>query len=174
MKKALVRARWLILYVVTVAALLWWYEIRPASVASRQLQGMWRALEGTTPNERFRDSYLHVHDDETWLLYPFADKWNVVRSRITVRPADNFFVVQRAIGFDYGNTRETEYIVCLKNDELYLVRGLAQFDPAMQNTIEKLRRVDSMPEDALEAVEAYLDRRARMSSDEPGCAGQEN
>jgi hypothetical protein len=110
------------------------------------------------PNERLGKSYLHVDDNETWLVYPLSGEWNVQRSRITVRPANGFFVVSHAFGFDYGNTRETEYIVYQKNDELYILRGLAQLDSVKQNKIEKLRSGDSLPSDAMQSIQEYLDR----------------
>jgi hypothetical protein len=164
----------LILYVATIAALLWWYEIRPAWMGSRQLQGTWREIEGVMPNERLGESYFHVNDDETWFVYPRNGKWDVQRSRIAIRPADHFFVVRRAFGFDYGNTRETEYVVFLKNNELYVLRGLSPFDPVTECTIEKRSRVDSMPGDAAESIQAYLNRIAPAPSDEQAPAVENN
>jgi hypothetical protein len=154
--------------------MIWWYEFRPTTLASQNFQGTWRIMEGIIPDERPGESYLHVDNNETWLLYAGRDGWNIQRSRIKLRPAENFFVVERAFGFDYGNTREAEYIVCLKNDDLYTVRGLARFDPVREYTIEKLRRVDSLPTDATDSIQQYLDRiRARpKKSDEPGHVGR--
>ncbi len=127
-------------------------------MATRKIQGTWRVVEGVIPNERLGEAYLHVDDNETWFVYPLSGKWDVQRSHITIRPADGFFVVRRAFGFDYGNTRETEYIVCLKNDELYVLRGLARLDSVRENSIEKLRSVDSLPTDARKSIQEYLER----------------
>lgn len=155
--RAILKFRWLLLYTATVTTMIWWYEFRPARIASQRIQGTWRQIEGLIPNERLGDAYRHVDENEAWLAYPFCGEWNVQRSRITIRPADGFFVVRRAFGFDYGNTRETEYVVFLKNDELYILRGLARFDSVMENTVEKLRRIDALPTDARQSIHQYLD-----------------
>ena len=113
-------------------------------------------VEGVIPDERLGKSYMQIDDNETWLAYPLSGEWNVQRNRITISRADNFFLVRRAFGFDHENTRETEYIVCLKNDEMYILRGLARLDSVRENTIEKRRRVDSLPTDAQERIREYL------------------
>jgi hypothetical protein len=101
------------------------------------------------------------------------DKWEVQRSRITVRPADNFFVVRRAFGFDYGNTRETEYILHIKNDEMYILRGLARLDSVRENTVEKLRSVDSLPDGARDSIQEYLHRISIVSSNNQCTSGRD-
>tara|TARA_R110002020_G_scaffold53838_7_gene150172 strand:+ start:509 stop:988 length:480 start_codon:yes stop_codon:yes gene_type:complete len=152
------------MYGVTVATMIWWYEFHPVQLAEREIQGTWRAVEGVIPDERSGDSFLHVKDNETWLVYPLGDKWEVQRSRITVRPADNFFVVRREFGFDYGNTRETEYIVHIKKDEMYILRGLSRLDSVRVNTIDKLRSGDSLPDGASISIQEYLQRVTNESS----------
>ncbi len=156
MMRAIVKLRWVFLYAITVLTIIWWYEFRPAQLASWKLQGDWQSVEGVIPNEQLGESYLHIDDNETWFVYPASDKWNVQRSRITLKQADNFFVVRRSFGFDYGNTRETEYIVCFKNDEVYMLRGLARLDSVKERSVEKLRRVDSLPDKAMECIREYL------------------
>lgn len=127
-------------------------------MALLKIQGTWREVDGMIPNERLGDSYVHVDDNESWLVYPLNGEWNVQRSRIRIRPADGFFIVRLAFGFDHGNTRETEYIVYMKNDELYILRGLARFDTVKRNTIEKLRSSGSLPSDAMQSIQEYLER----------------
>jgi hypothetical protein len=165
--RTLRRFGWPILYVTTVAAMLWWYEIRPANNAVEQMQGAWQVVEGEFPDQQFTDDYLYIDRNETWSVYPKPDRATVHRSRIEVRPADNFFVVRRAFGFDYGNTRETEYIVCLKNHQLYILRGLAQLESVRKTSVEKLRRVDALPDEVEQSIKKYLDRIERAAPDEP-------
>jgi hypothetical protein len=84
------------------------------------------------------------------------------RSRVEIRPADNFFVVRRSFGFDYGhrNPRETEYVVCLKECKLCLVHGLATLDSVTEKSITELRSIDDLPADAKRAIDNYLKRRS--------------
>lgn len=156
--------RWVLLYAITVSAMVWWYEFRPAWNAARQIQGNWCEVEGRIPDERLGDSFMQITGDDTWRVYPFHGQWEVQRSRITVRPAENFFVVRRAFGFDYGTTRETEYILCIKGDGLYVLRGLATLDSVRDYTAVKLQRVDSLPDGAGDSIREYLERLSAASS----------
>jgi hypothetical protein len=98
--------------------------------------------------------YFHVVGSDTWLTYPRRSKWTASRSRISIRPADDFFIVRREFGFDYGNTRETEYIIRLANNRLYLVRGMAALDSMMERKIEKLRSIKELPAQTLRRIES--------------------
>ena len=155
--KTLVAVRrfgWLLLYTVTILGIIWWYKIRPSWEAHRQLQGTWQFTEGFVHEERLKETYFQVVGSETWLTYPLRSKWTGSRSRISVQPADDFFIVRREIGSDYGrNIRETEYIVRLANDRLYLVRGMATLDAMKERKIEKLRRIKQLPPQALQWIE---------------------
>lgn len=163
--REILRARWFIVYLTTVVGLIWFYEFRPVGQAWTGIQGTWRIVQGEIPDEKLGESYFQVAGSETWLVYPDSDGWGVQRSRIAVKPADGFFLVKRAFGFDSGNTRETEYIVFRRDDELYIIRGLAEFDPVKERTVEKLRSVESLPDDARESIKEYL---RRADAESPG------
>ncbi len=147
---------WLLLYAATVAGIVWWYEIRPSQRAHRQLQGTWQYTEGMGHEERLKEVYFQVVGSDTWLTYPLRAKWIASRSRISIRPANDFFIVRRESGGEYGggrNTRETEYIIRLANDRLYFVRGMATLDPMQERKIEKLRSIEQLPPEADRIIE---------------------
>lgn len=154
----LFKIRWILLYVFTISALIWWYEFRPIQTASMKMQGDWQWSEGKLPNEQLLEKYLHVDKSESWFVYPLRDEWHVQRNRLTINRADDFFVVRRAFGFDHGTTRETEYVVCLKNDGLYILRGLTRLDSVLTPSVEKLRSVRSLPDNAKKEIEEYLSK----------------
>lgn len=149
---------WLLIYVTTVVGMYWWYEIRPRTQATQQLQGTWQLQDGDRFNPQAQEIYLHIDGDEAWWAYPQPDGWFLSRSRIQLKMTDEFFVVDRAIGFDYGTTRESEFIVYLRNGRLYTVRGLAKLDPADEFEIQQLHRTDNLPASAKQAVAEYLER----------------
>lgn len=163
--RASFRFFWPVLYLTTVAGMIWWYEFRPTVQVSRTIQGTWQTVEGMIPNEQRGNSYLHIDGNDSWFVYPFRDEWQVHRSRINVRPAEHFFVVRRSFGFDYGTTREREYVLHLKNDAMYILRGLARLDSVMERSIEKLRSVDSLPDDAKASIQKYLQRTQKDAAD---------
>lgn len=155
---ALFRWGWPLLYVATVAALIWWYEFRPAQTGLGDLQGTWREVTGAPPEERPTDSYLQVDSNETWFVSAREQDWRVLRSRISVRPARNCFVVRRSFGSDYGgNTIETEYVVYLKDGAFYHLAGLADLDPVNEPKVRKFRKGDALPDAAAEAIRVYTD-----------------
>lgn len=164
--RTLLRWGWPLLYAATVVALIWWYEFRPARWGLNDLQGTWRAVTGEPPEERSVDSYCFVDGEDEWFVYDFEGGWRVQRNRISIRPAENFFVVRSAFGFDYGTTREADYFVYLKNDTLYEIRGLADLDPMNAGEIRKLRRTDSLPDVARTAIREYVERISKKQRDE--------
>ena len=145
---------WSLLYILTIATLVVWYEFWPVWNVQQQLQGAWQYTTGFSSEERLEDSYFQVNGRETWLTYPFRQKWQAQRSRIRIRPANDFFIVRREFGFKTVNTRETEYIMRLVDGKLYLVRGMARLDAMRERKIEKLRRIEQLPEVARAAIEA--------------------
>lgn len=149
---------WPIAYTLTVATLIWRYEFRPLQEASNQLQGTWQASVGAPPNERRKDSFIHFDGNESWYAYQHLDAWRANRSRISLERAENFFLVRRSLGFDYGTTRETEYVLFLKDDRLYMLHGLADLDPVRQGEIRKFWKTDVLPEAASDAIRASLER----------------
>ena len=145
---------WSLLYAATVSGILWWYEIRPSQRAHRQLQGAWQYTEGMGHEERLKEVYFQVVGSDTWLTYPLRSKWIASRSWISIRPANDFFIVRREFGRDYGgNTRESEYIIRLANDRLYFVRGMATLDSMQERKIEKLRSIEQLPPAAARIIE---------------------
>lgn len=154
----MLRWGWPVFYIVTVAALIWWYEFRPARTGLGDLQGNWQEVTGAPPEERPTDSYLQVDSSETWFVSAGEQDWRVLRSRISVRPARNCFVVRRGFGSDYGgNTRETEYVVYLKDGAFYHLAGLADLDPVNEPKVRKFRSGDALPDAAKDAIRAYKD-----------------
>jgi hypothetical protein len=153
---------WPLVFTITVAALIWRYEFRPLQEATSQLQGTWRLAVGAPPNERREDSFIYFDENESWDAYQNQDSWRADRSRISLERAENFFLVRRSFGFDYGTTRETEYVLFLKGDRLYVLHGLADLDPVQQGEIRKFWRTDALPDAASDAIRESLERaRAR-------------
>lgn len=145
---------WWFLYTMTVATLVMWYQVWPAWKVSRQLQGSWQYTAGFGGDEQLEETFFHVNGRDTWLAYPFRDQWQAQRSRIRIRPANDFFIVRREYGFHTVNTRETEYIVRCVNGNLYRIRGMARLDAMRERKIEKLRRIQQLPAGAADAIEA--------------------
>jgi hypothetical protein len=156
------RIAWPVAYVITVAMILSWYEfLRPVFFA-QQLQGSWREVKGGLTGEEYTDLHLRIEGDETWLTYPRDDEWKVLRSRISIRPSHDFFHVTREYGFDSRrNPQTTEYFLYKRNDQLYILRGIARLDPIQLPTVEKLLRVTDIPDKAEEAIETYLKKLAQ-------------
>ncbi len=143
---------WLLFYAGSVAGVIWWLQVRPTWDAMRQLQGVWQYTTGVGPEERLDEVYFQVVGSETCLTYPLRGKWTANRSRISIRPADDFFIVRREFGF--RNKRETEYIIRLANDHLYLVRGMAKLDAMRERSIEKLRSIKELPAPAQRTIDS--------------------
>lgn len=161
--RILPHAIWLTVCLVSIGMMYWWFEFRPGNVALQQMQGTWQKVDGVIPEEKMAEVYFHVQGNETWLAYQGpsgGDKWELQRSRIkSVRPARNFFVVRRGYRFDWGrNEVETEYIVCLNNDGLFQVQGLAPMAPTREYVVRKQRRTETLPDKAKDAIQEYLDR----------------
>lgn len=152
------RSFWPILYVVTIVVIVWWYESGAGVLASSRMQGVWQQVEGEAHLETLTDNRFLIDGNETWFTYPMEDDWTVLRSRISIRPADGFFLVKRTFGFDWGNTRETEYIVFLRGNQMYLLHGLAKLDPMREYRATKYRRADQVPDEVSEAIDDYLVR----------------
>ena len=152
------RLFWPVLYLATVAGLIWWYEFWPAWHAKRQLQGTWRQVKGVPSQPQ--ESLLSIEGNQSWFLYPRQDQWQAVRSRISIKKADNFFTVRRAVGFDYGTTRETEYIVCIKDERIYILRGVAMLAPETTPSVDKFFIEKDPPSAALDAIREYLERQS--------------
>lgn len=148
--------RWPMLYLATIAAIIGWYEVGRGELAASEMEGTWRVVEGEFDAEEFTDSHLFVSGNETWFGYPADGSWQVQRSRISVKPANDFYLVTREFGFDYGNTRSTEYILFRKGDQLYILHGLARLDSVRDYSAQKFRRVEQLPAEAVDAIDAYL------------------
>lgn len=147
--------RWPLLYVLTLAAVIWWYEFRPAMQARQMLQGSWQRTEGVVPDEKRLDTYFHVRGDETFFTYQSSKGWQASRSRVELEPLRDAYLVRRQFGYDYGGTtRENEYIIYLKDDRLYMIHGLATLSPTLKRDIAKLYRVDTPPKGAIDAIQA--------------------
>ncbi|MCA8988562.1 MAG: hypothetical protein KDA78_13015 [Planctomycetaceae bacterium] len=144
---------WMFLYVGTVAGIVWWYEYRPMQQATQKIQGTWQFVEGNIPQEKAQEMYLQIEGDRTWLVYPFQDEWHSQLSQIKLKPAENFFLVDRTFGFGQKNLRESEYYLYLKNNDLYLINGLARMDRARERKIEKLKSVESLPDNAAKSMQ---------------------
>jgi hypothetical protein len=156
---------WLMLYAGTVGCLLWWYELRPRSMALERMQGTWHYTEGIGHNERRSSSGLvHVQGDTKWHLHPGhpqKDVWQAHAEHISVRPARDFFVVTRRYDFGGRNSYEDEFVVHMTEHRLDLVRGVTTLDPRMERKVETLRRAEVLPREAEEAIEA-----AKQTSEE--------
>ncbi len=140
------RVAWLAVYAITISCFLWWYEVRPIWQAHLAMQGDWQFTQGTVPEEQRTDSYLHVNGFNTRMCYPGGSAWQIRKSRISLTPARNYFIVRRQ--YDFGikqNQYETEYVVRLDGDRLYILRGMARLDAVKKRTVDKLERVDELP-----------------------------
>lgn len=137
--------------------------------ARARMQGMWREVRGEFHAEEFVDSYEFVDNDETWHAHTSDDQWRVHRSRVTLKPARDFFLVTRTYGFDWKrNPSTTEYIVYLRDGKVYQLRGLARLDGIQDVSARKLRRVDSLPDGVTDAIDERLRRqRERELEREP-------
>lgn len=162
-KRLLQRMAWPVLYLLTVGSLVWWYEIRPRQQALEAMQGLWQSYEGRIPHEQPLESYLQIDGHEAWRVYPGYEKWVVKHDRLSLRPARNFFVVRRQFGFDYGTTRESEYVVCIKDNALYHVRGVARLDPMLEGAVEVRRPAEKLPPEAIAAIQHYIERHPQVS-----------
>ncbi len=153
------RMAWPVAYIVTVALIFSWYEfVRPLFFA-HELHGSWRQVKVGPAGEDFKSTHLRVDGEETWLAYPVDELWEVQRSRVLIRPSYDFFHVTREDGFDSKrNVRTIEYFLYKRNDQLYILRGVARLDPIQLPTIDKLIRVDDIPDDAKAAIATYLEK----------------
>ena len=147
------RVAWLAVYAITILGLLWWYEVRPIWQAHLALQGDWQFTKGFPPEEQRTDSYFHVNGFNTWHGFPRGTAWHTHESRISLRPARDFYIVRRQYGFGMQNLRETEYVIRLNGDRLYMLRGMARLDPVKTRSIDKLERVDELPPTLQERIE---------------------
>lgn len=153
------RIAWPVAYIVTVALVFSWYEfIRPVFFA-QQLHGSWREVKVGPAGEDFTDVHLRVDGAEKWLAYPIDELWEVQRSRVSIRPSHDFFHVTLEHGFDSRrNTQTLEYFLYKRNDQLYILRGIARLDPIRLPTVEKLVRVDDIPDKAKKAIATYMEK----------------
>ena len=159
MRKRLLCLRWPVLYVTTIAAIVWWYEYGSVWQASNNMQGVWCELAGEPHAEQLTDNHFFVKGDTTWFSYPDNNgKWNANRSRISLRRAEGFYLVTRTYGFNQRNTRTTEYIVMSRGDQLYLLNGLARLDPQRKIIGRKLRRIERLPAAAAKAIDAAANK----------------
>lgn len=156
---SLKRIAWPVAYVITVTLIFGWYEfLRPAFFA-QQLHGSWREVKGGPADEEFTDTHLRFDGNETWLTYPNDESWTVQRSRVSIRPSHDFFHVALEHGFDSRrNVQTAEYFVYRRDDQLYILRGIAKLDPIRLPTVNKLLRVDDIPDKAEEAIAKYLEK----------------
>lgn len=116
-------------------------------------------MKGKPAGEEFIDTHLRVEGNETWLLYPNDELWTVQRNRVSIRPSHDFFHVTLEHGFDLKrNVQTAEYFVYRRDDQLYILRGIAKLDPIRLPAVNKLIRVDDIPYKAEEAIAKYLEK----------------
>lgn len=156
---SLKRIAWPVAYVITVTLIFGWYEfLRPVFFA-QQLHGSWREVKGKPAGEEFIDTHLRVEGNEIWLIYANEELWTVQRNRVSIRPSHDFFHVTLEHGFDLKrNVQTAEYFVYRRDDQLYILRGIAKLDPIRLPTVNKLLRVDDIPDKAEEAIAKYLEK----------------